>query len=242
MLALIIALLLQLPLTGAGTPLASGGGGGGGGTWSHIQSCHASGGNATNIACVLSANPATGNTVVVEFGILLTTATGVACKDGNNNSYTVSGTIATNSTGPLAEYGAYLLSAPANANATITCSWTGSSGFDEIFAGEFKDTGGTPAFDQVVASPANSTASGTTINVPSFTPAVAGSLAYCSAFPNNSVTAPISGGTQGIWTGDNIDNGGAEYSLSTAASAQTCNMTDSSSGDQIASSVIVIKP
>lgn len=105
----------------------------------------------------------------------------------------------------------YLLSAPANANATITCSGTGivSNG---MWVDEFSYSG-TSHFDK----DAIATGTGTTVNTPTITPTNANSLLYSGAGEAATITAPTAGATLGVWTGSAgaIVNGNmAEYDLS----------------------------
>lgn len=210
--------------------------GGGGGTYTKIDVCAQSG--LTN--CNWGGAPSVGDTITVT--VMWVGGNAVAtCTDGATHNFTMPATVAT-SGGGLQTQNGYILQSTSGASATVTCA-AGSTSYIEVHAGDFKNTGGTPVFDQVVASPTNSTASGTSITLPTFTPATAGSLAWCAVLVNNgNISAPVNAGTLSGWTGAHNPNGGSEYKLSAAASSQGCAFTASVSGDDEASVVTVIKP
>lgn len=203
-----------------------------GGTWTHIsgQDCNASGA----LVCVLTSNPTQHNTVLVYIGST-TVQTAAACTDGASNAYTVSATKGGGATGGVFAYVAYLIDAGATANKTITCTGFGA-GFHDIQASEFHNSAGTQVLDQVVGS-ADPSPSTPAILLPAFTPAVAGSLSFCGVLPNNGISS-----ANAPWTLASNNNSASEYQLSTPASAQTANFTDTSNADNYATVCIVVKP
>ena len=195
----------------------------------HVQGGEADGNSVTTVQVVLGANPTLGNIVCIGFGTSAAVSS-LVIKDSNGNTYTVTPNSPENSAGGLV-YLAYLLSAPANANKTITATWT-TSVFASIWADEFSVSGGTAAFDK----DAKGTGSGTTVNLPSITPAGAGELLYsCMGNSGSTITAPTAGGasTNGVWTGaaggisTNGQGGDAEYDLN-ASAATPVNYTQTS--------------
>lgn len=204
-------------------------GGGGGGTWTHVQDCTGAG----VLVCTFASNPTQHDTVVVYLGALTSTGT-LSCSDGNSNAYTVSATHGSNATAGFTTYVAYILDAPATANKTITCSGLTTS-YRDTHASEFKDTGGTPALDSVYGS-SGSTNSTPSILLPSFTPAVSGSLGFCGVLPNTGISSANSPWTLGV-----NSNSATEYQLSAGASSTTANFTDTINSDAYASICIVVK-
>ena len=209
--------------------------------FTHIQGTSASFA-VSELSQAITLGAAPGNGHLVCYGIIITytggSITSLSITDGNNNSYAVT----PNSPAPLttqgggttgATYLAYLLPAPANADATITATWTGTTGTSgvQVFADEFSFTGHC-IFD--VDAEATSTVASTTITTPSITPTYgAGELLYSVAGSTGSITAPAAGATRGIWTGcgGGISNGDdAEYVLSSAAGASAVNYLQSSNG------------
>jgi hypothetical protein len=203
-------------------------------SFTHVQgkvAATAGSGSPTTLAVVLNAAPTAGNLVCVAFcpGV---SVTGLTVKDANNNSYTVTPlSPSTFQTGCGQVWLAYLLSAPANASATINLSWTTTAQTAPAWVDEFSFTGGSAAFDLDVAN--NTGVAGTTINTPSITPAGAGELLFAGAAAGGTISAPVAGGasTNGVWTGaaGAITSGDmAEYRLSSSSGATAVNYTQSS--------------
>jgi hypothetical protein len=190
-------------------------------------------GSVTTFTVVLPVNPTQGNLVCV--GATFQSASnisGLTVKDGNNNSYTVTpGSPSANIAGTGYTYLAYLLSAPANADKTLTLSWTTASTGPRAWADEFSLGGRTASFDKDAAATAPS-GTGTTINTPSITPTGSGELLFACAAAEQTITAPASGATLGVWTGSGgaITVGNmAEYDLS-ASAATAVQFTQSPAG------------
>lgn len=209
----------------------------GGATWSIVasQTCNAS----SALTCAMPSNPVQHDTVIVMIGST-TVQTAAACQDGAGtpNAYTVATAAGHFGGGPvqgLFEYVAYLMDAPATANKTITCTGFGA-GFHDIQVRQFRDSGGTQVLDQTVGAP-DSSLSAPAILFPTFTPAVASSLAVCGVLPNNGISA-----VGGSWTLSANNNSASEYQTSIAASATSANFTDTASSDNYASACIVVKP
>jgi hypothetical protein len=199
--------------------------------FTHIQGNSHNATGVTTLNVVLGGAPTLGNLVCVTFSPGGSTISSLAIKDSNNNSYAISGNSpSTFISGAGQIYMAYLLSAPANASATITATWTTVTSA-AMWADEFHYTGGTCSFDIDIA--ASTASSAVTINTPSITPAGAGELLYSGAAAGGTISAPVAGGssTNGIWTGSDgaIAAGDmAEYILSSASGATAVNYTQSS--------------
>jgi hypothetical protein len=199
----------------------------------HVQGVLKAGGSySSSITVTLTNNPTTGNLVVVAW-LGGSSPTSLTVKDANNNVYTVTPQSLTDTTvGYLAL--AYLLSAPSNANKAITISFTGTV-FCAAWADEFSVSGGTAAFD--LGATGHATNSGTTFNGVSITPSASGELLYALGSPNNALSNPTAGATQGVWTGSGggPDTGqtdaDTEYDLSSASGSTAVNFTDTVSGD-----------
>ena len=187
-----------------------------------MQGKSVAGSTGTSQNLVLSAAPTTGNTVTVE-ACPSVAVTSLTVKDSNNNSYTVTtNSPSTVQSGAGQCWSAYLLSAPANASATITASWT-TTATTPMFADEFSCSGCTIAFDK--DAKANSSVAGTTINTPSITPTNSSELLYAGAAAGGTISAVGSPWTQNA---DIVRNGDwAEYDLS-ATGATSVNFTQSS--------------
>lgn len=179
------------------------------------QANNAPTGSPANISVVLTSAPTAGDIVCVALGQGAATSGAVlnTVKDSNNNSYTITpNSPSTFQSGAGQIWLAYLLSAPANASATITFNVSGLNTIScDMWAVEFSVSGGTVAFDK--DAKANS-ATGTTINTPSITPAGSGQLAYAAASSGGTVS---SAGTP--WTIGTIAASGDadEYDLSISA-------------------------
>jgi hypothetical protein len=210
-------------------------------TFTHVQGAGHTllSGTYTTVSVTLGAAPTTGNLVVVGLSVFdssnLGAPSALTVQDSNNNSYVVtpnspSAYITDGSGHYVNSWLAYLLSAPSNASATITATWTTNVNVPAIFAEEFSYTGGSCVFDTDVS--ASNTTPGTTINTPSITPTNAGSLLYSVGSTLGSLTAPAAAGTLGGWTGGagNFKDGVAvEYILS-GSGAHAVDYTGSSAG------------
>jgi hypothetical protein len=173
--------------------------------------------SVTTLSLVLSSAPTTGNLVCVGFLAQAQNVSALTVKDSNNNSYTVTPNSPATQSSCGAAFTAYLLSAPSNASATITATWTTASNA-AIWADEFSYTGGSAVFDKDLAGTGTT---GTTINTPVLVPAGAGELGYVQGLAQGSISAPAAGATLGSWTGSAgaITNGNmAEYALNLSAS------------------------
>lgn len=200
--------------------------------FTHTRGISAQGSTGTTVSVTLGAAPATGSTVIV---CVATSAavTALTVKDGAGtpNNYTVSaGSPSTFESGAGQVWLAYLLNAPATANATVTATWTTSVGGPQMWADVFAPTGGAPTFDKDAKTTTNPTA-GTTINLPSITPTASGELLYGCAAAGGTISAPAANGTLSGWTGSGgaISGGDmAEYQLNSSASPTTVAFTQSS--------------
>lgn len=219
-----------VPLTGTGGTIL----------WTYVEGTTAPGkcSSAASCSIVLPAAPATGQTVWVAFGMYNngSGATLSSVKDCNNNSYTLT----TQSPSPLvANAGqgwlAYLLSAPSNACATITVTFTGTIAQIGIPGADVAQvaSGYTPTFDHDAINAGTET--GTAINTPTFTPAVAQEFVETEVEPVSAITSPVGS----PWTTDTIFEPtiGAPYGWAngyvinqTAQLASGPNMTDNASG------------
>jgi hypothetical protein len=185
-------------------------------SFTHVQGAVGSAGAASlTVSVNLAAAPTVGNLVCVGINIG-SASSNVVVKDGNGNVYTASTPNGTGFISPNSVYLYYLRTAPANASATITVTWTNSAAA-EIWADEFSYTSGfTCKFDKDFVSN-NSGSPGTSINTPSVTPTNSGSLVYVIEGAHGTTSAPAAGATLGSWTGAGgaITNGHmAEYALS----------------------------
>lgn len=185
-------------------------------------------GSVTSLVIVLPSTPTPGNVICIAIN-WSDTISAVTVKDSNNNSYTLStSTPFVGSVGPVGL--AYLLSAPGNATATITASWT-TSRSAVMWAEEFSISGGTASYD--TDNTANGTAAA--IATPTISPALTGSLLWATAQVQNAVTHPTADEAVGSWVGA---HGGispafatmTEYLLSSAAGSNAVNFTQSPSG------------
>lgn len=173
---------------------------------------------------VLGAIPGLGSCVVFGFAGSAAGYTLTGVKDSNNNVYTITpNSPSAVQAGAGNVYLAYLLSAPANATATITASVTGALGNYVMWAVEHSISGGTASFG--TDNKANS-AVGTAINTPSITPANAGCLLYAAAAAGGTISAAAGG-----WTLGTVVNGDAdEYTTSSGTGATAVNWTEDSAG------------
>lgn len=183
-------------------------------------------GAVTTVSVVLLSPPTYGNLVcvVVQTNLGVTSLT---VQDSNGNPYTVTpNSPSTPNTGQI--WLAYLLSAPANASATITANWTTAATGPDMWADEFMSSGGTVTFDKDVSG----TGTGININTPSITPTFPNSLLYSGAATPGSISAPTAGATLGVWTGSgggipsNGNNAEYDVNASSATPVQYTNSND----------------
>jgi hypothetical protein len=180
-------------------------------SFAHVQGAGTFPGTVTTATVTLGAAPTTKNIVCVAIN-LATAVTALTIHDGNSNSYTITPNSPQSSAGGGNTYLAYLLSAPGNATAAITASWTTAAPCS-MWADEFSWSGTAPVFDQDVIG----TGTAVTANLPSVTPTYSGSLLYSGCGSGGTITAPTAGGTLGVWTGATggvLDGDMAEYDLS----------------------------
>lgn len=191
--------------------------------------------SASSITVTLAANPTTSDLVTCFWGVY-SSVTSFVVKDsaGTPNSYAVTAASPHTGTSGFFFYTSYLLVAPSTATKTITASWTGATGFQIGICDEVVDSSpGHQTFDKEAFEGAG-TASGTTINSPSLTPAVSNEFIFAAAIPNDSISAPTAGATLGVWTGSYLDSSGSgigsEYDLS-ASTLTAVQFTDNTSSD-----------
>lgn len=137
--------------------------------------------------------------------------TNMAVKDGNNNVYTVIQVT-------TSLYVAYLASAPSNASATITASWTTAARI-VLQADNFAVSGGTAFLCNI--NPVNSSGTGSTAAF-NTVPGMQQALGWAFIQASNAVNSPSAGGTSGGWTGGagNAASGqdaGTEYIITDTA-------------------------
>jgi hypothetical protein len=204
---------------------------GGSPTFTHSQGAVGCAGASSPCNIVLTNNPATGD--VIGCAVTSSTASAItsitSVKDSNSNSYTVTPLSPSTFLSGAGQVWLYYLIAPSNATKTITVTYTASNDTAAVWCDDFTVSGGTATFDTDARA---ETASGSSCNTPSITPAQSGELLYAALAPESSVTAPASGATLGVWTGSGgalTNNNMAEYTLS-ASSATAVNFTCSSSG------------
>jgi len=206
------------------------------GIWTHRQGIQVSGASPLTVTLPLG-NPLLGSTVVL--GAIFGAISGLSFQDANSNPYTLT---------PLSPFTgangncaiAYLLSAPANATAAITATWTGG-GTIVLFADEFFLSGGTVSFDGDVAL-FNGTCVSFTANAPSISPGASSDLCYAVATAGDVFTNPTVGQAQGGWIGSAVSGNGdcAEYALN-VSSPLALNMTDRTSGDTFSALILALK-
>lgn len=213
----------------------------GGGTWTHIADCNGNGA----LVCAFSVDPVAGDTVVIYLGATSNTFA-PTCTDAAANVYTTASTAGNNTSIAFGAWIAYRLISPGSVNGkTITCIGTGGP-YTDTYGSEFRDTGGTPTFDASYGSGSATVSDPSTgaIAIPTFTPANAGSLAFCGTLPNSGpISAPTGGGgTLSGWTGAVNSNSATEYKLSAPASSTNANFTDGTTSDGYVSVCGVFKP
>lgn len=202
--------------------------------FSHLRGNVTAVASGTSGTVTLSGAPKTGSLVIVGVQVNTTNITGLSVKDSNNNVYTIT----PNSQGQA--WIAYLLSAPANATATINLTWTTTTSLD-VWSDEFLCSG--PClFDQDAYS-AGGPAS--TINTPSITPQNGNSLLYACATSKSNITAPVARAILGVWTGaaGAITAGNmSEYVLSATSATAVQFTQDSSVGWECIEAAFYINP
>jgi hypothetical protein len=190
--------------------------------------------SGTTCSVTLSAAPTLGNLVLVTV-YFYSGSTSPTCtiQDSNGNNYTLSPTSPYQPPGAGGAYGliwfGYILSAPSNASATITATFSltvPGTGIALMRAEEFFFGNCTALFDTDIGG----TGSGsTTINSPSITPSHSGELLYAFGVPASQIVTANSPWTQdsaGI-DGNDCD---AEYILSSASGATAINFTANTTG------------
>ena len=186
------------------------------------------GSSVTTLTVTLGSAPLLGSVLV---GCCYTGAgTSLVCKDSNSNFFTEITNVGGNH--------CFYMIAPSNATASITLSWTTAVSFSQFQVDEFTVSGGTGTLDAAATVTVGNVATGAAgaINQPSITPTFgAGELFYAYCGPNQSVSTPTTGSTQGLWTGgaNTIASGGnaGEYILNSPSSSTAVNMTDSVASD-----------
>ena len=157
------------------------------GQWTLVTGQVADNGTASSATdtVVLPLNPTAGNTVLVGFianngG---TTPVLVSVKDANNNSYTVAPhSPSTYDSGAGNAYCAYLLSAPANADKTITVTMDAVNVVIATWVAEFHLASGSASFDNDAIGSGTGTAVGApTIPVAQSDDLLFGVVAYASS-------------------------------------------------------------
>jgi hypothetical protein len=214
-------------------------------TWTHRagqSTVNSTSSSVTTLSITLAANPTTSDLVVC--GMAFPSAiSALSLKDSALNSFTISS--GSPHTGLVHSYLAYILSAPGTATKTLTATWTTASSAI-ISCDEFIDSvPGHQTYDATAgdAFKGSGTGSGTTINLPSFTPTTHGELAFGIVLDSSGlITAPTTGATLGAWTGAAVGTLGssAEWSLSvsSATAAQYTANTSSAVYDAMISGFI----
>ncbi len=188
--------------------------------------------NASSISCTFASNPAPGDLVVVSsiwWDGLADAGTLNSVTDGNSNAYTVSNAVdldweAAAGTTRIA----YLLSAPANANKTITFNYATTNGAGNllvIFCDDFKITGGTAALDSIATS---SGSSGASVVSPTIGVSYPNDLIYGMAATSYAVTSLSGGWSYGGGGTDPAYGNAAEYQLSASSNTALAMTTGSS--------------
>jgi hypothetical protein len=164
------------------------------GPWTHVMGSATIGNsvNGTTCTATLPSNPPTGSTV--KFGLVAwnsggPTPTLTSIQDANGNSYMLTPGSPSNTqyaTSGEAWIG-YILSAPPNALAAITATFSSSIYHANCFADVAQVASGyTPVFD---GDTAGSGTTGTAINTPSFTPATSQEDVYVVGINTNFISA-----------------------------------------------------
>jgi X-X-X-Leu-X-X-Gly heptad repeat protein len=118
-----------------------------------VSAVDATGGssNTNQLTCVLASNPSPGDLVVVMPGLANSLPqSNISVRDANGNNYTVDPHKAQIGVQEQA-FGAYLLSAPANASKTITVTYAANIEYAAVWCADFTVTGGTAQLDSGAA-------------------------------------------------------------------------------------------
>lgn len=212
----------------------------------HIQDANGAVANTSLTASVtLGAAPKQGNLVcvAVNFGNGSVVPT-VKVADSNGNQYTVASwsPASVNASSANIAWIAYLLSAPANASATITATFSSISGGAAgavVDAMEFNYTSGIIQADNNVAG----FGTGAAVNSPSITPSSAGALLFAYASPGDALT-----GVSGAWVEESSgpDNIAAimAYILSASSGPTAVGFVQAASApwDAVAASFVLSSP
>lgn len=233
-----ISLFAQMPMGGiTGSP------GGGGVTFTNIQNKGSVTCSSTHCSCTLTSAPTTGNLVVVGFssnnsgsGTPIPTYT-VADNAGSPNSYTLinngagAGTTQCMASNFNGCQGLAYLVAPASAGATITATFSASTGgFNGGYCSEFHRSSGTWTLDTPTTTGNTGTSSGTTpfpTSTPTVTVTGSKDLLFALITTNNSTSATVGS----PWTAaGTVQNSSvlAEYDL--AATTNTAVAFQTTSG------------
>lgn len=199
--------------------------------FNHMQSAEAYQATSSTCSVTLPQAPALGSLVAVAV-VAYTGSTGItlgSVRDSNGNSYTISpnSPASVNESTVGGVWLAYLLSAPANASATITATFSATNAQSAIYADEFAIINGTAEFDKDVAG----NGSGSDVSVPSLTPTNANSLLYAASAVSASVWGVSVSGS--VWTLGAIDNDLSscnEYYIGSPASSVSVDVALSGSG------------
>lgn len=198
--------------------------------WSLVsgQFAKGSGASSTTVQVVLPNNPTAGNVVCLGIGFVGAggTTTISSAKDTNNNNYQVTPHSPSSfQSGCGQSFCAYLLSAPANADKTITVTFAASASFSTCYAAEYTQSLGTAVFDNDAAN--NGT--GTAVNTPVVPVAGSDDLLFAHTNVFNLVTSANSPWTQHPSGIDGTTGWDAEYLLGGTAN-QAVAYTQSPSG------------
>jgi len=195
-----------------------------------IPSAPGQGAAVTTLSKAFTSNPTPGNLVLAIFLFIDdadTTATSLAIKDGNNNSFTITPNSPSNARPTTAGviYFAYILSAPGNAEKTITATWSNAPLLCSLWVMEFAYAGGTAAFGSDI------TGTGTTgapINTPTITVTGSNTLLIAAGLSDHQVSSVDSPWVQVAAGTGNQFSEGIGYILAASANqavAMTQNQT-----------------
>lgn len=195
------------------------------GGWGSIVSA------GTTVSFTLTSNPTAGNAIVCGVSVFpnSSTLTSVVDNAGTPNNYTVSAHSPANANGSAVQMIlVYLLNAPSGAGKTITATASATITFNSfIGCNEYHRSFGTWTIDTDVAGGGTT---GTAVNNPSITSAVAGELEVGFANVQNGISTAntpwnfCSAGT----TSSNV--GGCEDILSSTGSSTAMNFTATATG------------
>jgi hypothetical protein len=189
-------------------------------------------GAATTVSKAFTSNPTLGNLVVA---ILLyiddadTTVNTLAIKDANNNSFTITPNSPSNAR-PLTAgliYMGYILSAPSNADKTITATFANAGIVASLWVMEFSPNGGTASFSSDITGTGTT---GTALNTPTVSTAGTDTLMIAAALSDHQVSTVDSPWTQVAAGVANQFSEGIGYILSRASNAALAMTQNQSSG------------